>query len=117
MEERELDTAVDRILEFGKRFKPAPTRCYVILDQFQESVGGVLMPELHSEQSRIGTVIAVGDGVTYYQPGDRIITQFHLGVKLHLLSYYVTDEKFRVLHEDEILGTIYEGPLEESEEE
>ena len=108
VKEKDLDTAVDKILAFGRRFKPAPMRCYVILDQFQESVGGVLMPDLHSEQSRIGTIVSVGDGVTYYKPGDRIITQFHLGVKLHLLSYYVTDEKFRVLHEDEILGTIME---------
>ncbi len=106
VDSKTLDMAVDRIMDFGRRFKPAPMRYYVILDEFQSSVGGVLMPELHSEQSRIGTVISRGIGCTYYEPGDKVIIQFHIGVKLHLLAFYITDEKFRVVHEDEILGTI-----------
>ena len=104
--EEKLDAMVDKIEDFGKRFQPAPMRYYVILDDFQESVGGVLMPETHSEQSRIGTIISGGIGCTYYNPGEKVVIQFHIGVKLHLLSHYITGEKFRVVHEDEILGII-----------
>lgn len=107
----EFESMVDKIEEFAKNFEPSKGKYYIVLDDFQTTVGGVEMPEKHSEQTRIATVHGVGDPADEYSKpryrvGDRVLIEFHSGTKLHILSYYVMDEKFRVVFEEEILGKI-----------
>lgn len=109
----ELDSMVDKIEEFGRKFKPAKGKYYIILDDFQTSVGGIELSEKHSEQTRIGTIIACGEQVDEYTPlrykkGDKIFIEFHSGTKLHVLRYFIIDEKFRLVFEEEILGQLKE---------
>ena len=82
-------------------------------DDFQTTVGGIELSEKHSEQTRMGTIITCGDQVDEYTPlrykkGDKIFIEFHSGTKLHVLRYFIIDEKFRVVFEEEILGQLEE---------
>lgn len=109
----ELDSMVKRIEEFGEKFIPAKGKYYVILDDFQTSIAGVELSDKHAEQTRMATVVGVGEPIDdytkcRYKKGDRVMIEFQSGTKLHLLSYCVMDEKFRVVFEEEILGKIEE---------
>jgi len=56
---------------------PKGFRVYIVLDRVEEGkVGGVYLPDKHSEQSRIGVVKAVGEDVEDYKVGDKVLIQY-----------------------------------------
>ena len=91
--------------------KPQLYNLYVVLDGFLDYKGLVVLPEKHKEQTRVGTVIAVGDMVTRYEPGDRILMSYYTGTVLHLMQLDMRDERHRMMSEEEGLGTVEGYPI------
>ncbi len=107
------------------RFELFGKRMYVILAGVGEKkVGSVWIPDKHSEQSRIGTVIGVGkdtrtwwqrllrkrsDGVTKYRVGDRILVSYYSGVTVNMPEMAGKGDLMdthRIMVEDEILAAV-----------
>ena len=94
--------------------KPQKKNIYVVLDGFLDYKGLVMLPERHKEQSRVGTVIAVGDEVTRYKARDRILMSYYTGTVLHLMQLDMRDERHRMMSEEEGLGTVIGYPIPET---
>ncbi len=65
----------------------------IVCDEMAEKEGMIILPENHSERSRIATVIAIGPGTLngkgelvppILKVGDRVIIKWHVGDHLHL---------------------------------
>jgi hypothetical protein len=86
-------------------------RCYIILDKMVEFSGTIIMPELHSEQSRKATVMAVGPEVNEYAVGDRVIVPYIIGHKLHLVEHGIgtgkEETRHRIVRQGEILFKVH----------
>jgi co-chaperonin GroES (HSP10) len=93
--------------------KPQKENIYVVLDGFLDYKGLVVLPEKHKEQTRVGTVIAIGDEVDRYVPGDRILMSYYTGTVLHLMQLDMRDERHRMMSQEEGLGTVIGYPIPE----
>ena len=91
--------------------KPQKKNIYVVLDGFLDYKGLVILPEKHKEQTRVGTVIACGEAVERYVPGDRILMSYYTGTVLHLMQLDMRDERHRMMSEEEGLGTVEGYPI------
>ena len=92
----------------GLTIEPKGNRMYILLDEFQEQVGQIYMPQKHSEQDRFATVIACGDEVTMYEEGDRILVSYYAGNRIHLIKYNITDDRHRIISEEEVKAKVTE---------
>lgn len=91
------------------KIEPNEKRIYVQLEPVEEKkVGSLYVPDNHSERSRIGRVIATGDEVTRYVPGDRIFMSFYSGVVTEFPQYGMLGDVHRIVREEEILGKLAE---------
>lgn len=91
------------------KLKPEGKRLWVQLNPVEERVtkGGVILPAAHSEESRTGTIVAVGDAVDpKYKPGDTILVAFFSGTVLHFPHLGVTDDTNRMITQSEIMARI-----------
>jgi co-chaperonin GroES (HSP10) len=91
-----------RLEVFGKRL-------YVILNPVHEKqVGSIIVPDKHSELTRIATVQCVGDKVEKFKVGDQILLSYHSGVVIAPVEdgFSPSNEIFRIITEDEILAKI-----------
>jgi co-chaperonin GroES (HSP10) len=111
---------------------PWDKRVYVKLDKVEEkkSEGGILLPDKHSEESRLATILAIGDMVneertrrrkwfqiwkrrkwidgTEIKPGQRIVVQFYAGISLHMVTGGMLDDTRRLITESNILCLVEE---------
>ncbi len=79
---------------------PYRDRVYVIEDEVIKSRGIIIPPSSRKEgemQTNMGFVVAIGEGVTFVEPGDRIFYARYSGA-------WVMDMKYRVMNEEDILG-------------
>jgi co-chaperonin GroES (HSP10) len=89
-------------------------RLFVILGEVEEKkIGRIIVPDSHSERSRIGVVMDVGPEVKDYKVGDRILVSWYTGTRVHLdgetmYGKPVVEDAFRVMRECEILGKVLE---------
>ena len=93
------------------KLKPEGKRLWVQLNPVEERVtkGGVILPAAHSEESRTGTIIAVGDMVDKkYKPGGKILVAIFSGTVLHFPHLGITDDTNRMITQSEIMGSIEE---------
>jgi len=96
------------------RLKLFDDRLFVILGEVQEKkIGSIIIPDNHSERSRIGTVMETGPGVMNYFPGDKILVSWYTGTRIHLdgdelYGQPVVEDAFRMMRESEILGKVLE---------
>lgn len=78
-----------------------PERVYVIEEEIIKTSGGLYVPSSARKdgemQTNIGWVVAVGEGVDFCQPGDRIFYGRYAGA-------WVMEQKYRVMNEKDILG-------------
>ncbi len=93
------------------KIQPIGHRLYVKLNTVKEcqSKGGVWLPDKHSEPSRVGTVVEIGDEVKRFVPGDTVAVSYFSGVVLHFQEIEdVGDgpDVHRIFVEDEILAKI-----------
>jgi co-chaperonin GroES (HSP10) len=73
----------------------------------------ISLPENHHERSRVGLVKQVGDGVTKYFPGDRVLLSVYAGVRIHLIGREIDGEpidedRHRIIRQEEILAVLYD---------
>lgn len=93
-------------------FKIIPTgkRLFVEVDEVTEgrSQGGVILPEKHSELTRMATIIAMGERVNrdIFKEGDRIVIAYIAGQDLHFPQRGVLKDTHRIISEDNILCKI-----------
>lgn len=89
---------------------PQGYKVYVRLGRVEEKKtdGGIILPGKHSEQSRIGEVMAVGNEVSDYSVGDKVLVQYHSGVAIHLVAIGILDDTHRIYNEAEILTKVEE---------
>lgn len=87
-------------------------RILVLCDPVEEKkVGLVYVADKHSERTRLATIISVGDTVTKYKPGDRVLLSWYTGVHIHLIGEKLWDieadeDRHRMVMEGEILGKL-----------
>jgi len=88
-------------------------RAYVVLDDFKETSGKVILSDKHSEHTRIGTIAAVGNEASpEWEVGDTVVISYYTGIKLHLYHYgiYSQDaiDRHRIVDSREILAKLGE---------
>jgi co-chaperonin GroES (HSP10) len=74
-------------------------------------VGRIIVSDKHSERTRFADVVAVGDGVKNYKPGDKIMISWYTGSHVHILEDDLFGNKpdedlDRFVMESEILGKV-----------
>lgn len=92
------------------KIHPRAGRIHILLDSIDErKVGSIILPGMHSERTRIGTVVSAGPDVDV-KPGDRIIVSYYAGVNLLLFELGETGmtDRNRMITPGEILATIEE---------
>ena len=97
-------------------------RLYIRLDKVEErkiAGGRLYAPDMHSERTRVGTVVLTGPDVgidirtrefkvNRIQPGDRVMVSYTAGVVLQFVSenWTVEDDTHRIIVEEEILAVV-----------
>lgn len=92
--------------------KPVESQSKEITRDDGETVELVL-PDKHSEQTRVGVIQAVGpdcpkdgEGNFVFDADDIIIIPFYAGVALHLVMDDITDDTHRIITSREILAKV-----------
>lgn len=87
--------------------EPRERNVYLRLDEIPEkTAGGIFMSQEQSTPSRIGTILACGPEAKIYAAGDRVLISSISGEPLYLWQYGISDGKWRVVHETNILGKV-----------
>jgi len=95
----------------SEKIIPYGTRLYVLVDDVAEKTyGNIILPEVHGELTRIATVIKVGDKVTYFKPGDRVLLMFFTGIDINLFipGEGMLSDLHRIITEQNVLAKIKE---------
>jgi len=71
--------------------------------------GGIVLPDTHGEESRIGIIIAVGNEVDKrHKPGDKVLISFVMGTPLHFPDAGILDDTVRIITQSNIMAKIEE---------
>jgi len=87
---------------------PHGNRVYLFADKHKEQTGTIFLPERHSERSRVATVMGVGNEVTKWKKGDRVLISWYVGVIIAIIGMDFEADRHRMVTEDEILGKVEE---------
>lgn len=94
------------------KIKPVGSRIYIRLLAIQENIttGGIYLPDKHSEQSRIGEIIDMGDDVDFdrFAIGDKVLINWTAGIPLHIVTQGILKDTDRIITEEEIMAKIEE---------
>jgi co-chaperonin GroES (HSP10) len=104
------------------RLKVSDKRIFVILEPMVKTktienrkgeIVEIEIPEQHRERSRVGVVQQVGDSVSEYKAGDKVLLSVYAGVRIHLIGRKIDgqdidEDRFRIIRQDEILATLYD---------
>lgn len=90
------------------KLSPWGDRLYIVVDEPVEKIGELFVPQKHSERSRTATVAAIGDGVTHFKVGDKVLISYYTGIFIHLpdLAFRGKEDLHRIVREDEILAKL-----------
>ena len=102
------------------RIRVNSDRIYVVLTPMVTSKEIILengkkvtmaIPEQHHERSRIGIVKQVGEEVTRYAPGDKVLLSVYAGVRIHLIDKEIDGEpidedRHRIIRQEEIVAVL-----------
>jgi co-chaperonin GroES (HSP10) len=90
--------------------KPNRDRVFVELRPVAErkTAAGLWLPDKHAEQSRIGKVIGVGEGVADFKVGDEVFINFFSGTGVDYPDSGYHYDTHRFLSSVEILGSVTE---------
>ena len=93
------------------KFQPLGDRVLVkLLDEAQESIGGIILPDSAKEKPQHGEVIALGTGGKdeddnpkefTVKVGDKVLMPKYGGTEIKL-----DDEEFQIVREDDLLGIV-----------
>ncbi len=90
--------------------KPVGKKVLVELNPIGEkkTAGGVILPEQHHEEFRIGFILAVGDEVKGFDVGDKILVGWVFGESLHIPDRGILDDTLRIGTQTEIWAKLKE---------
>ena len=93
-----------------KTIKPVGKKVIVELNPIGEkkTAGGVILPELHHEEFRIGFILAKGDEVKGFAVGDKILVGWVFGESIHIPDQGILDDTLRMGTQSEIWAKISE---------
>ena len=104
------------------RLKVHEDRIFVILEpmvtttsitnKFGETIE-LELPENHHERSRVGVVQQVGDAVTKFVPGDKVLLSTYAGVRVHLIGrdidgMAIDEDCFRIIRQEEVIAQLFD---------
>ena len=94
-----------RLELFGKRLL---IRCEPVEER---KVGRIIVADKHSERTRFANVVAVGNEVMDYHPGDKVMISWYTGSHIHIMEEDLFGNKpdedlDRLVMEAEILGKV-----------
>lgn len=90
---------------------PQGKRILIKLNKVEEkkTKGGLILPDMHSEESRLGTIIAIGEEVDKkFKLGDQVLIAFFSGTCLHFPGEGITDDTVRMIVQSEIMALVEE---------
>lgn len=93
---------------------PRSGRVYAVLNSVEErkTSGGIIIPGQHSEQTRIGTIRAIGPDCGDLKVGDRVLVSYYAGVVVDMPELREMGnegvEIHRIYTPEEILATVVE---------
>lgn len=95
------------------KFVPKSNKLVVLLDRVEEKkVGSIILPDMHSENSRLAMVLSIGSEVKDYKPGEVVLVNFFAGKVLDVVTVSTLikkqDDTLRVVSEEEILVGVAE---------
>jgi co-chaperonin GroES (HSP10) len=93
------------------RLQPMGLRIYLMLDPVAEKrAGSLYVPDTHSELTRLATVQSIGNEVTLYNVGDRVIVSYTAGRVINPVTENFTpaNDIHRICSEEEILCKVIE---------
>jgi len=81
-----------------------------VTNKFGEDVE-IELPENHHERSRIGVIQQVGEDVTDYKVGDKVLLSVYAGVRIHLIGREIDgkpidEDCYRIIRAEEIIATL-----------
>ena len=111
---------------------PQGVRLLIKLNKVEQMTtkGGVILPDAHHEESRLGTIVAMGNDVdkiessifpklwdivvkfftgkyrTRYKLGDQILIAFFSGTVLHFPGEGMSDDTIRMIVQSEIMAKV-----------
>ena len=94
-----------------KKITPQGKRVLIKLNKVEQitTKGGIVLPDAHSEESRLGTIIALGDEVDKkFKIGEQILIAFFSGTVLHFPGEGLTDDTIRMITQSEIMAKVSE---------
>ena len=97
----------------GLKIIPMGKHVYCQLDRVEEKVsqGGIILPDQHSEGTRLAKVLAKGPDVSdRIEVGAVYAVDWYSGIKLHFVSMGVLDDTKRLMSESELMARIEEEP-------
>jgi len=104
------------------RLKVNKDRIHVILEPMvktkviKDKAGNdieISLPENHHERSRVGVVQQVGEEVTRYFPGDKVLLSTYAGVRIHLIGREIDGQPIdedcqRIIREEEVIAQLFD---------
>lgn len=91
---------------------PTGKRLYVEFDPVEEKVleSGIVVPRDHSELTRLGTILAVGERVEedVFQVGNRVMMPYIAGYNIYFPDTGIISETLRIVSQENILCKIEE---------
>jgi len=103
------------------KIHPRPGNVYVVLDdkseEYKSEKFNIALPGNQSQQTRAGTVIAIGEGTEkpWLAIGDRVIIPFYAGTFINWNAKRYMDERHKILGIDEIMAKISNEEIERPE--
>lgn len=90
--------------------KPVGKKVFVELSPVKEkkTAGGIVLPDLHHEEFRIGFILAKGKEVDDFEVGDKILVGWVFGESIHLPDKDILDDTLRVGTQSEIWAKLEE---------
>jgi co-chaperonin GroES (HSP10) len=88
---------------------PVSGKVIVRLDSVEEKkYGSLIVSGYHSEPTRFGTIVAVGDDVKLFHPGQRVFMGYHVGNVVEHMDLGQFGDTLRIVGEGEIWGYVEE---------
>lgn len=95
----------------GLKIIPKGKFCYCQLDKVEEktTAGGIILPDQHSEGTRLAKVLSVGKDVSPdVKEGSIWAVNWHAGTPLHFVTIGILDDTLRLISESELMAQVEE---------
>lgn len=86
--------------------RPIKDKIYITIEEKAGKIGLVELPGDARMRSQIGMIQAIGEEVTGFEVGDKILISFGAGIHIQLPETYSNEPFHRIIVEHEILSKV-----------